>query len=117
MAIKSDKWIRRQAVENKMIEPFSEKQVRDGVISYGLYLWNLLPGQTWTMIVGSHAGVAGTVLLFAVIFAAVELSYRYVERPVMRWAKARLSGREKRGLVASRRRYGVLGLRQLAREG
>jgi dCTP deaminase len=36
MAIKSDKWIRRQATENKMIEPFSEKQVRDGVISYGL---------------------------------------------------------------------------------
>jgi dCTP deaminase len=36
MSIKSDKWIRKQAVENKMIEPFSEKQVRDGVISYGL---------------------------------------------------------------------------------
>jgi len=36
MAIKSDKWIRRQATENKMIEPFSEKQVREGVISYGL---------------------------------------------------------------------------------
>ncbi len=34
MAIKSDKWIRRQANENKMIEPFSEKQVREGVISY-----------------------------------------------------------------------------------
>jgi peptidoglycan/LPS O-acetylase OafA/YrhL len=88
-----------------------------GVISYGLYLWNLLPGQTWTIIVGRHAGTAGTVLLFGVIFAAVELSYRYVERPVMRWAKARLAGREQRGLVASRRRYGVLGLRQLAREG
>ncbi len=36
MSIKSDTWIRKQAVENKMIEPFSEKQVRDGVISYGL---------------------------------------------------------------------------------
>src|ERR1700743_884749 len=36
MAIKSDKWIRRKAAENKMIEPFSEKQVKDGVISYGL---------------------------------------------------------------------------------
>ena len=36
MSIKSDKWIRKQAFENKMIEPFSEKQVRDGVISYGL---------------------------------------------------------------------------------
>jgi dCTP deaminase len=36
MSIKSDKWIRQQAREHKMIEPFSEKQVRDGVISYGL---------------------------------------------------------------------------------
>lgn len=88
-----------------------------GVISYGLYLWNLLPGQTWTMIVGSHAGVAGTALLFGVIFGAVELSYRYVEQPAMRWAKARLAGSEKRGPVAARRRYGVLGPRRLAREG
>ena len=36
MAIKSDKWIRRMALEHKMIEPFSDKQVRDGVISYGV---------------------------------------------------------------------------------
>src|SRR6202789_161642 len=36
MSIKSDTWIRKQAIEKKMIEPFSEKQVSDGVISYGL---------------------------------------------------------------------------------
>ena len=36
MAIKSDKWIRRMAREHRMIEPFSETQVRDGVISYGV---------------------------------------------------------------------------------
>lgn len=36
MAIKSDKWIRRQALEHGMISPFSEKQVREGVISYGV---------------------------------------------------------------------------------
>ena len=36
MAIKSDRWIRRQAEENGMIEPFEEGQVREGVISYGL---------------------------------------------------------------------------------
>jgi dCTP deaminase len=36
MAIKADKWIRKMAVEKKMIEPFEEKQVRKGVISYGL---------------------------------------------------------------------------------
>ena len=34
--IKSDKWIRRTALEHGMINPFSEKQVREGVISYGL---------------------------------------------------------------------------------
>ena len=36
MAVKSDKWIRKMALEHGMIEPFSEKQVREGVISYGL---------------------------------------------------------------------------------
>lgn len=36
MAIKSDRWIRRMAVEHGMIEPFEASQVRDGVISYGL---------------------------------------------------------------------------------
>ncbi|MHB2019067.1 MAG: dCTP deaminase [Candidatus Xenobia bacterium] len=36
MAIKSDRWIRRMALEHGMIDPFEEKQVRKGVISYGL---------------------------------------------------------------------------------
>ncbi|MCA9740044.1 MAG: dCTP deaminase [Deferribacteres bacterium] len=36
MSIKSDKWIRKMASEQGMIEPFVEKQVREGVISYGL---------------------------------------------------------------------------------
>ena len=36
MSIKSDKWIKRIAVEKKMIVPFEEEQVRSGVISYGL---------------------------------------------------------------------------------
>jgi len=36
MAIKSDKWIRRMAKQRRMIEPFAENQVRDGVISYGV---------------------------------------------------------------------------------
>jgi len=34
--IKSDRWIRRMALERDMINPFSEKQVGAGVISYGL---------------------------------------------------------------------------------
>jgi len=34
--LKNDRWIRRMAKEHDMINPFSEKQVREGVISYGL---------------------------------------------------------------------------------
>ena len=36
MSIKSDNWIKRMALEHRMIEPFVENQVRSGVISYGL---------------------------------------------------------------------------------
>ena len=36
MAIKSDRWIRRMALEHGMIEPFEDRQVREGVVSYGL---------------------------------------------------------------------------------
>ena len=36
MAVKSDRWIRRMALEHGMIRPFNDKQVREGVISYGL---------------------------------------------------------------------------------
>ena len=34
--IKSDKWIRKMALEHQMIEPFEDRQVRQGVVSYGL---------------------------------------------------------------------------------
>jgi dCTP deaminase len=36
MSVQSDGWIRRMAREHGMIEPFHEKQVREGVISFGL---------------------------------------------------------------------------------
>ena len=36
MSIKPDTWIKRMAVEHRMIEPFVDDQVRDGVISYGV---------------------------------------------------------------------------------
>ena len=36
MAIQPDSWIRERAQQDGMIEPFEEKQTRDGVISYGL---------------------------------------------------------------------------------
>jgi len=36
MSIKSDRWIKRMAREHQMIVPFEDRQVREGVISYGL---------------------------------------------------------------------------------
>jgi dCTP deaminase len=36
MGLKSDGWIRKIALEHKMIDPFTDGQKRDGVISYGL---------------------------------------------------------------------------------
>lgn len=36
MGLKPDHWIRKMATEKRMIEPFADTQVRDGVVSYGL---------------------------------------------------------------------------------
>ncbi len=36
MSVMPDSWIRKMALENGMIDPFTEKLQRDGVISYGL---------------------------------------------------------------------------------
>ena len=36
MSVKPDRWIRKMALEHKMIEPFTDRQMREGVISYGV---------------------------------------------------------------------------------
>ena len=36
MSIKADRWIKKMALEHRMIEPFEDRQVRAGVVSYGL---------------------------------------------------------------------------------
>jgi dCTP deaminase len=36
MSIKADRWITRMAREQRMIEPFADRQVRDGVVSFGV---------------------------------------------------------------------------------
>ena len=36
MAVKSDRWISNMALKHGMIEPFADRQVRDGVISFGV---------------------------------------------------------------------------------
>jgi peptidoglycan/LPS O-acetylase OafA/YrhL len=64
--------------------------VHVGKVSYGLYLWNLLPGQTFRLLEGRHPGILGTVGCALVMVVVVEVSYWYVERPLLRWAKRRL---------------------------
>ena len=36
MSIKPDHWIKKMALEHKMVEPFVDEQMRGGVISYGV---------------------------------------------------------------------------------
>src|SRR6266545_1842107 len=36
MSIKSDRWITKMSKQHGMIEPFADRQVRQGVISYGV---------------------------------------------------------------------------------
>lgn len=36
MGLKNDRWIREMVLKHNMIEPFSEKQIQEGVISYGV---------------------------------------------------------------------------------
>ena len=36
MGLKPDHWIKTMALEHRMIEPFVERQVRQGVISFGV---------------------------------------------------------------------------------
>ena len=36
MSVKSDRWIKRMALEHGMIRPFEDRQVRQGVVSYGV---------------------------------------------------------------------------------
>jgi dCTP deaminase len=57
--IKSDKWIIRMARERKMIEPFAESQVRNGVISYGVssYGYDFRVGNEFKIFSGSSTGV------------------------------------------------------------
>jgi len=51
MSVKSDKWIRRMALEHGMIKPFVESQVREGVISYGVssYGYDIRVADEWKL--------------------------------------------------------------------
>jgi len=57
--LKSDRWIRKMSQEHDMINPFSEKQVRDGVISYGLssYGYDLRVADEFKRLVDREHGI------------------------------------------------------------
>lgn len=57
MSVKSDKWIRRMAIEHKMIEPFEDKQVREGAISFGLssYGYDMRISDEFKIFLNAHA--------------------------------------------------------------
>lgn len=59
MAIKSDRWIRRQALEHSMIEPFADAQVREGVVSYGVssYGYDMRVGNEFYIFTNVHSPV------------------------------------------------------------
>ena len=51
MSIRPDHWIRRMCREHRMIEPYEEKQVREGVISYAIGLLNATnPVGRWMLV-------------------------------------------------------------------
>ncbi|HOW27168.1 MAG TPA: dCTP deaminase [Elusimicrobiota bacterium] len=56
MSIKQDSWIRRMALEHRMIEPFVDAQVREGVISYGVssYGYDIRVGNHFKVFTNVH---------------------------------------------------------------
>ena len=59
MGLKPDHWIRKIAVEERMIEPFIENQVRDGVISYGVssYGYDIRVADEFMIFTNVHSAV------------------------------------------------------------
>ncbi|HSM23920.1 MAG TPA: dCTP deaminase [Anaerolineaceae bacterium] len=59
MGLKPDHWIRKMALEHRMIEPFIDRQIREGVISYGVSSY------------GYDVRVADEFKIFTNVFSAV----------------------------------------------
>jgi dCTP deaminase len=59
MGLKPDHWIRKMALEHSMIEPFVEKQVRQGVISYGVssYGYDLRVADEYKIFTNVHSAI------------------------------------------------------------
>jgi dCTP deaminase len=59
MGLKPDHWIVKMAREHRMIEPFVEEQVRDGVISYGVssYGYDIRVADEFKIFTNVHSAV------------------------------------------------------------
>jgi len=59
MGLKPDHWIKQQALEQHMIEPFVEHQVRDGVISYGVssYGYDIRVADEYKIFTNVHSAI------------------------------------------------------------
>ncbi|NOZ00185.1 MAG: dCTP deaminase [Chloroflexi bacterium] len=59
MGLKPDHWIRKMAVEQRMIEPFIEGQVHNGVISYGVssYGYDIRVADEFMIFTNVHSAV------------------------------------------------------------
>ena len=57
--IKSDEWIRKMALEHGMIEPFEEKLISDGKVSYGLssYGYDIRLADEYKVFTNAHCAV------------------------------------------------------------
>ncbi|MGD2136036.1 MAG: dCTP deaminase [Gemmatimonadales bacterium] len=59
MSIKSDRWIRRMAKERHMIEPFADRQVSTGTISFGIssYGYDMRVAREFRIFTNVHSSV------------------------------------------------------------
>lgn len=59
MGLKPDHWIKKMAREQRMIEPFVDKQVRDGAISYGVssYGYDLRVSDEFKIFTNVHSAI------------------------------------------------------------
>ena len=59
MSLKPDRWIKKMALEQHMIEPFVEGQVRDGVISYGVssYGYDIRVADEYKIFTNVHSAI------------------------------------------------------------
>ncbi|OGO44315.1 MAG: dCTP deaminase [Chloroflexi bacterium RBG_16_63_12] len=59
MGLKPDHWIKKMALERRMIEPFTDSQVRNGVISYGVssYGYDIRVADEFKIFTNVHSAV------------------------------------------------------------